>query len=310
MVNKLYLLIPVILLLSLSACDKFTAPERFEGDVYTLSGLLYAGQTISAEHPVYITRSSSISEFNPLAIFVTNAGVIIKDLTDNVQFPLSCIPDLSEFKYKYIDLEEHVIQPEHTYSIEVTIPGREQKITAQTTVPFSTELIPDLFNFGNGFSLTEEGMNEMNYGTVDQQYPLAIKTWEYAGAFNFMGEFFCLEEFSTDLEFTTPVFGVVHPDTTMADAYYAGGESIRRIKFIGRYASQPQPDLNGNYLVVQDYKQAFVFFGRYRVSIYIVDDNYYRYSYMPEGYFHGGVSGGLGYFGSAGGGRMFAKVVK
>jgi len=310
MVKNMIYILALLMLLSLSACDKFTAPERFEGDVYTLAGLLYAGETISAEHPVYITRSSSISEFNPLAIFVTNAGVTIKDLTANEQFSLSCIPDLSEFKYKYIDLEEHVIQPEHTYSIEVTIPGREQKITAQTTVPFSTELIPDLFNLGNGFSLTEEGMNEMNYGTVDQHYPLAIKTGDYAGAFNFMGEFFCLEEFSTDLEFTTPVFGVEHPDTTMAEAYYAGGESIRRIKFIGRYASQPQPNLSGNYLVVQDYKQAFVFFGRYRVSIYIVDDNYYRYSYMPEGYFHGGVSGGLGYFGSAGGGRMFAKVVK
>jgi hypothetical protein len=66
----------------------------------------------------------------------------------------------------------------------------------------------------------------------------------------------------------------------------------------------------GNFLVVKDYKQAYVFFGRYRISLYIVDDNYYRYSFMPEGYFHGGVHGGLGYFGSAGGGRMYAKIVK
>lgn len=310
MVKKTIYILALLMLLILSACDKFTAPQRFEGNVYTLAGLLYAGETISGERPIYVTRSSSISEFNPLAIFVTDADVVIKDLGTNEQFTLTCIPDFIEFKYKYIDTNEHVIQPEHTYSIEVTIPGRQQKITAQTTVPFATELITDIYNHGNGYSLSQDTMNELVYNTVDQKYPLTIKTGAFSGAFNFMGEFFCLEEFSTNLEFTTPVFGSEHPDTTLIDAYYAGGESIRRIKFIGRYASQAQPGMEGNYLVVKDYKQAFVFFGRYRVSIYIVDDNYYRYSYMPEGYFHGGVSGGLGYFGSAGGGKMFAKLVK
>jgi len=310
MVKKSLFLLPLALLLAFTACSKFTAPERFAGDVYTLAGLLYAGETISVEHPIYITRNSSINDFDPLSIFVTDATATIQDLNSGEQWTLTCIPDLSEFKYKYINLEEHVIQPEHTYKIEVSIPGREQKITAQTTVPFATELIPDLYNLGNGFSLTEDGMNNINYSTVDVKYPLTIKTGSYSGAFNFLGEFYCLEDFSTALEFTTPVFGVVHPDTTLAEAYYAGGESIRRIKFMGRYASQAQPGLEGNYLVVKDYKQAFVFYGRYRISIYIVDDNYYRYTYMPEGYLYGGVQGGLGYFGSAGGGRMFAHLVK
>lgn len=310
MVKNICYLLSLLLLIALTGCDNFTAPERFDGDVYVLAGLLYAGETISPEHPIYLTRSSSLSQFNPLELFVTDAVITITDSGTKEQFTLTCIPDLTEFKYKYIDLDEHIIQPEHTYSIEVSIPGREEKITATTTVPFATQVIPDIYNNGNAFSFTEDTMNDMPYGQIDQLYPLTLDTGVHQSAFNFMGEFYCLEEFSTDLEFTTPVFGATHADTSMVDAYYEGGESIRRIKFIGRYASQPQPGLQGNYLVVKDYKQAFVFYGRYRVSIYIADDNYYRYTYMPEGYLYGGIHGGLGYFGSVSGGRMFCKVVK
>ncbi len=310
MVKHSLFLLSLLLLIALSGCDNFTAPDRFDGDVYVLAGLLYSGETISSEHPIYLTRSSSISQFNPLELFVTDAVITITDTGTKEQFTLTCIPDFVEFKYKYIDVNEHIIQPEHTYSIEVSIPGRTEKLTATTTVPFAADLVPDLYNHGNGFSLTEADMNDMSYDQIDQKYPLTLETGAYQGAFNFMGEFYCLEEFSTNLEFTTPVFGVTHADSSLASAYNAGGESIRRIKFIGRYTSQAQPGLNGNYLVVKDYKQAFVFYAPYRVSIYIADDNYYRYTYMPEGYLYGGVQGGLGYFGSVSGGRMYCKVVK
>jgi len=305
----LRILLAVTLLLVIS-CSKFTAPERFEGDVYTLAGLLMAGQPINSEHPVYITRSASIEDFNPMTLYVSDAIVLIKDTTTNEQWDLEPIIDFTELKIKYIDLNEHIILSGHTYSIEVSIVGREQKITASTTVPQAVELVPDIYNHGNGYTMDEASMNSIVYSEIDQKYPLALNTGSFAGSCNYLAEMYCLEEFSTALEFTTPVFGFTNPDTTMVDQYYASGESIRRIKFMGRFTSQPQPDMVGNYLLVRDYKQAFVFYGRYRVSQYIIDDNYYHYSFMPEGYFHGGVSGGLGYFGSASGGRMYCKVVK
>jgi hypothetical protein len=308
MVKYLRYLLPLFLLAAVS-CSKFTAPERFDGDVFTIAGLLIAGQSIDAEHPIYITRSATIDNFDPLSLFVMDAEVKIKDLTVPDEWMLTAIPDLAEMKIKYIDTEQHIIQPNHIYRIEIPNLGQEL-IWAETTVPAIAELVPDLYNNGNGYSLTEEGMTNLTYGEIDQKYPLAMNTGSFSGACNFLAEMYCLEEFSTDLEFTTPVFGFEHPDTTMVDAYYAGGESVRRIKFLGRYTSQAQEGMAGNFLVVKDYKQAYVFFGRYRISLYIVDDNYYRYSFMPEGYFHGGVHGGLGYFGSAGGGRMYAKIVK
>ncbi|MDY0151314.1 MAG: DUF4249 family protein [Candidatus Cloacimonas sp.] len=309
MVKHLRYLLPLLLITAMS-CSKFTAPERFEGDVYTVAAMLIAGQPINTEHPVYITRSSTIEDFDPYSLFVSNAAVTLTDLSDPDEWMLTAVPDLVEMKIKYIDTAQHIIQPEHRYRIEIQIPGKEQLIWAETTVPAIADLVPDYYQLGNGFSLTEEGMNAMPYTAIDQNYPFAMNTGAFSGACNFMAELYCLEDFSTDLEFTTPVFGLEHPDASMEDAYNAGGESIRRIKFIGRYTSQIQDGMDDNYLIVKDYRQAFVFYGKYRISLYIVDDNYYRYTYMPEGYMQGGVHGGLGYFGSAGGGKMYARIVK
>ncbi|MDD4309413.1 MAG: hypothetical protein PHO32_03460 [Candidatus Cloacimonetes bacterium] len=309
MVKYLRYLLPLLLLVLVS-CNRFTAPERFEGEVYALTALLIANHPININNPVYISRSSSIEEFDPLNLFVTDASVVITDLDTNLEWQLVPITDLEEMKIKYVDLEEHVIQPLHTYKIEVTIPGRDQKITAQTTVPFQATLVPDVYQNGNGYTFNPEQMNDIKFSEIDREYPLALNTGNVGGVCNFMAEMFCLEDFSTDLEFTTPVFGFEHPDANMEEEYNSGGESIRRIRFMGRYVSTPQTNLTGNHLLVEDYRQAYVFFGRYQISLFVVDDNYYRYTYMPEGYFYGGVQGGLGYFGSASGGNMYANIIK
>ncbi len=310
MVKLIKYLFPLLLLLS-SSCSKFTAPERFTGDAYSLAALLIAGESIDVDHPVYITRSATIETFNPNSIFVDDASVIIKDITPGIpqtQFPLSF------FMGMYVDPAANLIQAEHTYRIEIVVPGNPPvNISAETTVPKQGILVPDYLNNnvqGEGYSFTEEPMNIIKFSDVDRKYPLAINTGDNQGTFNFMAEMYCLEEFSTNLEFTTPVFGFTHADAEMEDSYNAPGESVRRIKFLGSYVSKPQEGIAGNHLVVKDYRQAFVFYGKYRITLYLADENYYRYSYMPEGYFHGGVKGGLGYFGSASGGVMYAKIVK
>lgn len=309
MVKLMRYLLPLLLLLLVS-CSKFTAPQRFEGDVYSVAGLILAGAPINAEHPIYVTRSTSIEDFDPYELFVDDATVKIFDLTDSLQWTLQMFPDLSELKIKYIDPEAHIIQAGHTYRLEASIPGYAKLIWAESTVPDNAVIEPDLHNHGQGYSLDEADMNDIVYDQIDTLYPLAINTGENSGTYNFLGEMYCLEEFSTDLEFTTTVLGIEHPDAEMEDAYNAAGESIRRIKFIGKYTSQPQPQLEDNYLVIEDYRQGFVFYGRYRVSLFLVDDNYYEYTFMPEGYFHGGIHNALGYFGSASGGRMYANVIK
>jgi hypothetical protein len=306
----------------LSSCSDFTSPDRFEGDAYSLSGLLIAGRFIDLQRPIYLCRSSSINDFNYLELYVLDAQITLYEIngvdTTNV-FTLT--PQLDQDlespnpmpKIKYIDPLENVIKADHTYRIEALIPGYERIVWAETHVPKQATLVPDYFGHNDpvyGFSLDPNTDKKMLMDQVDTMFPLALEMGDYVGPQYFLAEFFCMEEFSTDLEFTTPVFGFTNPDETMRDSYYQSGESIRRIQFMGKYVSQFQDDTQGNYLMVRDYKQAFVFYGKYKASAYVVDNNYYRYSFMPEGYLYGGVHNGLGYFGSASGGVMYTTVSK
>ena len=221
--------------------------------------------------------------------------------------------DIEEFKVKWIDLAENTIQPEHRYRIQVQVPGYDKLISAETTVPALAILNPDFYGYavaGEGYGFDPEAMGEVAFEQADLRYPLALNTLDKAQTFNTQIELYCLESFSTDLEFTTPILGRTHLTAEMEDIYNQSEAGLRKIKALGRFASSVPPEYEDNYILLKDYRQGFIFYGRYRVSAYIVDENYYRYVYMPEGYLYGGVHNALGYFGSASGGVMYVKVVK
>lgn len=323
MKNIYITLLALLALLMLSSCSDLVSPERFEGETYSISGFLHVGAPIDTENPVFVCRSSSIDDFNYLELFVADATVKVFELTgtDTTKvLNLEAILDMDEEsqnpmpKIKYIDPEAYQIKASLRYRIEVSIPGYEKLIWAETLVPQAAILNPDYFGVDDpvyGYSLDENTTKKMKVGQVDTEYPIALEMGDFTGQQYFLAEFFCREEFSTtDLEFVNPVFGIEHPDEAMRESYYMSGESIRRIQFMGQYMSQYQEDSQANYVMVRDYKQAYVFYGRYRVSAYVVDNNYYRYSFMPEGYLYGGVHNGLGYFGSASGGTMYTELVK
>ena len=61
---------------------------------------------------------------------------------------------------------------------------------------------------------------------------------------------------------------------------------------------------------VRFFESNLLFFGRYRISVFHVDENYYRYLYKPEGYNFGGVEQGIGYFGSRSGQSIYTRVIE
>ncbi|MFO8144340.1 MAG: DUF4249 family protein [Candidatus Syntrophosphaera sp.] len=310
MTTRFAALLPLFCLLWLASCENTSGP-RFEGDVFTLAGLLVAGEPISLDNPVYITRSSAIEDFDPWQIFVADASVTVMNLDNDAQFEL--IPALHEMKIKYIDPAGNIIQPEHSYRIEAQVPGYDELIWAQTTVPQSVALEPDPWGDNppeTGFSFDPGTQNVVHFEEINTQYPIVVNTHATEGTFNLFGETYCLEEFSTDLEFTEPVFGMEHPDESAEAAYNSGGRGLRRMSFMYRFVSSPLDGLEGNYLVLNNYSNAFIFYGRYRLKVYVIDDNYYNYSFMEDGYLHGGVRNALGYFGAASGGIMYAEIVK
>lgn len=306
--------------LILSACSDFVSPERFTKQHYTLNGILKAGETISFANPVWIGKSAALSEINSSELFVNDAVVRILMTSvsgDTMSFYLTPfvfqIPDSDRQVTFYIDPEQHIIQPEYTYRIEVTIPDYDKLIFAETTVPKTAELIPN-FNFtppaGQGFTLNpSDSTTFIRYTEVDLYYPVTLRVDGYQSV-NFMVELFCREEFSTALEFTTVFMGQENPPAELESNYYQiSGESIRRINIMSRFISKQYTDGNW-YVSLTDYRQAFVFYGRYQVTAYIMDDNFFKYKYMPEGYYYGGVHNALGCFGSATGGVMYTRIAK
>lgn len=307
------MIIALLAVLLFCGCADFTAGPRFEGDVYAIAALLMAGNAINAEHPVYLTRSAGIESFDPMELFVLEADIQIFELDTGKSWALSPMLDLEKFKVKWIDTAQNIIQPEHSYRIQVQVPGYDQLISAETTVPPCAILNPDYYGHnvaGEGYSFNAGTMGEVVFEGADLRYPLALNTLDKGGTFNFMAELYCMEEFSTDLEFTTPIFGLTHPSADLEDIYNSSGMGFRKISQMGKFVSSVPPEYEDNYILFKDYRSAFIFYGRYQVSAYIVDNNLYRYRYMPEGYLYGGVHNALGYFGSASGGLMYVKVVK
>lgn len=306
-----HILLLLILLIGLSACD-YTSKPRFEGDVYTVAGLLVAGKSISTENPVFVTRSASIEDFDPFELFVPDANVVVIDLATQERWELEVALDPTR-GFVYIDPQSRTVQAERSYRLEVEVPGYDKLIWGETTVPMQVIPVTDLYNDnppGTGWSLDPADSNTVKYSLLDSQYPIALGTGSATGNFNFMAEVYCREPFSTDLEWTTPIFGITNLDESLEPIYNSNGQSFRRVQFMGVFTPQSKPGVTGNYLFLPDYGTSVAFYGRYRISAFIIDDNYYEYSYRPEGYFYGGIHNALGYFGSASGADYYARVIK
>ena len=327
MVNKRHLrtvlaVLTLFVLLGLTACDKSISGPRFIGDTYSLAGLLVAGSPIDLEHPIYITKSTTLEDFDFAELFVFDASITIYEIDGadtTAVLNLSSIvdPGFNDYlqipKVKYVDPSGHLIQPGGHYKIEATIPGYPKTIWAETTVPGQVSLETDFLNqgiAGEGYSLDPASADSIAYEGLDSRYPLAINTGSYTGKLNMFIEIFCMEEFSTDLEWTIPIFGITNADSSLAWIYNSSGDSMRRISIVAKYIAQYFPQSNGNFAMLRDFAQGIAFYGKYRFTIYSIDDNYYSYRYKTDGYLNGGIHNALGYFGSASGGKLYTRVVK
>jgi len=319
------ILLLIMMTMLLSSCSDLVSPERFTENQYTVNALLKSGTSISVDNPVSICK---VPGLNLPDVFVLDAVVTIKEYqknpgTDsydilNKQFALSLgMHSLNSFGVVpcYYDPANNLIQADYKYHIDVTIPGYDKIISADTIVPQAAELVPN-FNYdppaGQGF-ITDPADTDTSipYGEVNNNFPVSVKLTD-AGTqqtVNYIVEVYCREEFSTDLEYTTVIMGFEHPTEADKDKYMSSGDSIRRFMVMSKFMSKQHTDGNW-YVSWTDYRQAFMFYGRYRITALVLDDNYFNYRSMQEGYYHGGVKNALGCFGSASGGVMYTKIVK
>ena len=113
------LMLLLLLALLLASCENTSGP-RFEGDVFTVAGLLKAGQPVNFEYPIYVTRSSAIEDFNPGNL----------RLRRHRNHPRLWMPTWSSSSPRSARIQIQIHrpcwkhhQPGHRYRIEVLVPG-------------------------------------------------------------------------------------------------------------------------------------------------------------------------------------------
>ena len=284
----------------ITSCLEITSSKRHNDLQYYLTGLLIEGSTVDFENPIIIGKTVLADGGYFDDMFIGNATIMLFEIDDSGTILDSV--NLVSFEvapnvYYYVDMFESLtIKPERNYRIEAQT--ADNFLWASTKIPLPISILLD---DGYTADTLATGWPEMVYDTIDNEHQLQIETQDNE-SFCLYSEFYCLEEWQ-DAEYIN-VFGE-HDFPDNEEEYENPANGSPR-KITSYYLYQPQDNLvNFGF-----YQTAFVFYGRYQLTISTVDDNYLNYLYKPEGYNHGGINGGIGYFGSSNSHTMYTKIVE
>ena len=300
------LILLILILLILGGCDNFTSSARYTKDEYVITGLLYKGLPVE-----YIFIGKTISPYNDFYpdMNVPDADVVIKEFageTLNDSIPLIYF-QLEDSIGVYLDPDilidpssAKTISADYTYRIEVRIDG--------TLVSAETE-IPEPIAFVDDPAFTEDStavFPQLDIDTADNEHPLKIQS-QNTEPINLLYRFYCLLDFEDHPQYIIS-FGD-HDTPEDEEEYENPADGFpRRIEFFGQY--QPSEE-NGNFFVTESaYSGAIVFYGDYEISVFSVSENYYNYLYKTDGFKHGGIVNGYGYFGAVSGVNVYTEVVE
>ena len=296
-------IIILLIIIALSfGCDDFTSSERYEDNYYVITGLLYEGYPIQ---PIFIGKTISPFEDEFTDMNIDYAEVIIKEfdgetLVDSVQlvyFPLE------EGIGVYIDpFQTKIISSDYIYRIEAQI--GDELVFAETEVPDSIYVLPD-----EAFTTDSTTVfPQLEYETADSEHPLVIQTIDDE-VVNLMFKFYCLEEFEDEPQYII-VFGD-HETPEDEEEYENPNDGFpRRINFFGSYLPVWNEEYQKFLVTESAYSGPIVFYGDYEVTIYSISQNYFNYLYMTDGYTHGGIQNGFGYFGAVSGTTLYTEIVE
>jgi hypothetical protein len=311
---KIILLLTLVLVVL--SCSDLTSGKRFEETSLVLTGLLDENSTVNPENPVYIGRTVDVNGGNLTDLFIDDEDVEyvhLINVTTQDTILLEKYPPDEKGKgvgiVGFIDYQnEMLITSGNTYRIEALVKHLNEWITisAETTVPKPIALNPlndDSFTFN-----PEAEFPELSYETANTEHPLRIQT-ESDEAANMFFQFYCMETFDNALYIIEYPGEDETPEDEEAYEHPVSGFP-RKVQFW--YAYEPKWLDDEQMFVITDrgYKASFIFYGRYEIQAFSVDENYYQYLYKTNGFMHGGIENGVGYFGSRSGDKIYTKVVE
>lgn len=307
MIKKI--IFPIIALFALSflyCSDDLTSDKRYKNDTYYfVTGYLRAGKPVTIDYPIRIGRTIKHSDTLDLrqVMLTENADVKIIDTETGAEFPLIPTPLSSGQFLGYYD-PDGALLPE---------PGKKYKFQAQidTSIIEGETVIPQQLDYlgpNDVFSAdTSDGFPEYEFKNYENN-PVIVKALQNQQDDERVTLFFqayCLEEWQ-DAEYNEDwdFFDEEKPDDKDEYENPISGEP-RRIEFMAKYV----PEENG---VIEEsgYDAMFVYYGRYKFTVYNIDDNFYNYHYKTEGFNFGGLKNAVGFFGSVNGYELYTKILK
>ena len=272
---RVLLLFPPLLaaLLLAAGCGKdATGPEQ--RDEIALSGFLYVGETVNNGNAILICRTMPVDQYYQFEnAVIENALVTLKKRGD------AKVDTLTRVRPGYYSNPAVLIDSLTTYDLLVVIPGRPP-LTASTTTPRPIRVL----------SGPREMPATMRYSVMPDSFPLLLQVDDPEQIL--LMDVYCQEDYS-NARYINPFGNQDYPRNYQE---YGGDGPPRHIS---AYFRAKNLDRLGDTYRLSWYADMLVFYGRYEVGLYAIDDNYYNYLYRDHPELQGGVTGGIGVFGSA-----------
>jgi len=277
--------------LVLLACAKNPVKPLYEKEI-SLYGFLHGGHPLSVDRAILITWTRPITDVYDLdEAAVQNAEVEIHESETGQRYVLHHTAAQPAFYYN----DSLLVQPLHHY--QLIIKAEDRVVSAETTVPE----MPVLSTY-----LARDRTNEVVATNLGYNKPIDV----YCDNPNQMilVSVFCNEAFS-DAEYINP-FNDQHKHPESQEEYDGGRNAEpRHIRAYMRYQDLATPAYAGRH-VIYWYGSMLVFYGSNTLQVLAIDDNYHRYLYEEHPELNGGVSNGIGLFGSVCGEEYTLQVLK
>jgi len=280
----LAVLLGAILFLGAGCSGDTTGPAPEEK--VALFGYLYVGEAITEENALYLTRTRPVDAvYDPMEAGVRGALVTLRKEGATAEDTLGMVLP------GYYAHGGVVIEARTTYHLRVVLEDGGE-LTASTTTPDSIAF------------LREPAVlpDSMAQSRIAFDHPIVIDGADPEQIL--LVDVYCLEDYRS-ARYIHP-FG---PEDYPQDYKEYGGDdgpprhifAYLRLKNLER-----APD---GYLISW-YGDMMAFYGSYDVGVYAIDENYYNYLYRDHPELNGGVSGGIGVFGSACRGEYRVRAVE
>jgi hypothetical protein len=274
----------VALLLAGCSGDATAPATRRE---FTLHGFLNVGEGITRGNPIRIGRVGPIDEFyDPANDAVDDALVLL--WKEGAAAP-ETLRWADPGTYANHDL---TIEPRTTYRLTAAIPGGPT-LTATTTTPSA------FVAHGGPPVLPDSVRHEI----LPAAYPVDVESDEPEQIF--YCDVYCLEDWQ-DARYVNPFGGHDRPGDS--EEYGGAQGEPRHISTFFRIRDVVRTP-EGRYRI-DFYNAMMAFYGRYDLNVLAIDGNTYNWLYRDHPEENGGVSGGIGVFGSVCRRRWTVKVVE